>query len=314
MKLSTKFAAFIAIAAIAVPCAAQAHAPAVWPKANTCVPNKAAGSLRCTITGKVTSVGQLSMSVLSGSLTNTFAGAVPLSDLTVGAAGKLAFTLDPAAAGGAAATRYVVSGAANLASGSQIDIRFASKLTTGATFNLIHSPSLTNGGLVSDLLGDTRLHLGEERPGEHQHVDVPGGRGHQLQPGLARHGRAGREHLEQFGARCLGTCGERGGPEIRLVHAEALRGGPPVLAVREAVGADPPFDTLGVYPDARGEVFDADPGTQQGGTKPVVHTEHSPASCGTFQYPSGTFRRPETSRGRPGTRCQRPGVRAQLGI
>jgi hypothetical protein len=102
-----------------------------------------------SITGRVTNAGTLSASILSGSLNNSFAGTVNMSDLTVGAAGTLGFTLDPLAG---TSTRYLVSGPATLANGASIDVLFASKLTTAQTFNLIQSPTLTVGG---PLLGAT---------------------------------------------------------------------------------------------------------------------------------------------------------------
>jgi hypothetical protein len=105
-----------------------------------------------SITGKLTNAGALSASILSGSLINTFAGSVNMTDLTVGADGVLGFTLDPAAGG---STRYNVAGAANLAAGSSIDILFASKLASSQTFTLIDSSGLNIGGLDTSLLGDT---------------------------------------------------------------------------------------------------------------------------------------------------------------
>lgn len=101
-----------------------------------------------SITGKLTNAGSLSVSVLNGTLKNTAAGTVNLTSLTTGAGGQLGFTIDPQAASGSQATRYNVSGAANLATGSKIDIAFASKLTGAATYNLVEGASVSNGAVL----------------------------------------------------------------------------------------------------------------------------------------------------------------------
>lgn len=107
-------------------------------------------------TGRLTSSGTVAMSVQRGSLINTAAGALNLTSLNVGGLGTIGFALDPQAAPGSQVTQYVLSGGASLADGAQIDILFASKLTTSATYNLIQAAGgLTLGGLDTSLLGDT---------------------------------------------------------------------------------------------------------------------------------------------------------------
>jgi hypothetical protein len=105
------------------------------------------------LTGALTDAGGgLAVDIVKGRLTATNAQTVGLSSLNLGAAGELVMTVDPAAG---AATRFDVSGAATIASGSKIGLRFASKLTAPASFTLIKAGSLTSGGLDQSLLGST---------------------------------------------------------------------------------------------------------------------------------------------------------------
>jgi hypothetical protein len=105
------------------------------------------------LTGALTDAGGgLAVDIVKGRLTATNAQTVALSSLNLGSAAELVMSLDPAAG---AATRFDVSGAATIASGSKIGLRFASKLTGPASFTLIKAGSLTSGGLDQSLLGST---------------------------------------------------------------------------------------------------------------------------------------------------------------
>lgn len=96
--------------------------------------------------------GGLAMTVTKGRLTATNTDTVGLSTLNVGSQGELVFTADPAAG---KATRFDVAGAANIAAGAKIGLRFASKLTDTATFTLVKAGALTAGALDQSLLGAT---------------------------------------------------------------------------------------------------------------------------------------------------------------
>jgi hypothetical protein len=105
------------------------------------------------LTGALTDAGGgLAVDIVKGRLTATNAQTVSLSTLNLGAAGELIMTLDPAAG---TATRFDVSGVANLASGAKVGLRFATKLTAPASFTLIKAGTLTSGGLDQSLLGST---------------------------------------------------------------------------------------------------------------------------------------------------------------
>lgn len=106
-----------------------------------------------TLTGALTDAGGgLAMTITKGRLTATNTDTVNLTSLNVGAAGELVFTADPTTG---KATRYNVAGAANLATGAKIGLRFASKLADATTFTLIKAGSLTSGTLDQSLLGTT---------------------------------------------------------------------------------------------------------------------------------------------------------------
>ncbi|HEX5377379.1 MAG TPA: autotransporter domain-containing protein, partial [Phenylobacterium sp.] len=105
------------------------------------------------LTGALTDAGGgLAVDIVKGRLTPTNVQTVALSSLSLGAAGELVMTLDPAAG---TATRFDVQGAAALAAGAKVGLRFATKLTAPASFTLIKAGSLTSGGLDSSLLGST---------------------------------------------------------------------------------------------------------------------------------------------------------------
>ncbi|WP_340645958.1 autotransporter outer membrane beta-barrel domain-containing protein [Phenylobacterium sp.] len=105
------------------------------------------------LTGALTDAGGgLTIDIVKGRLTDTSTNAVNLTSLNLGAAGELVFTADPT---NAKATRFNVSGAASLATGSKIGLTFASKLQAPASFTLIQAGSLTTGVLDQSLLGDT---------------------------------------------------------------------------------------------------------------------------------------------------------------
>lgn len=87
-----------------------------------------------------------------GSLALSNTTTIGVTELTVGSAGDLSFTADPANAN--AVTRLQVSGAATLASGSTIGLAFKSKLAGDTTFRVIEAASLTSGGPNATLLTD----------------------------------------------------------------------------------------------------------------------------------------------------------------
>ena len=95
--------------------------------------------------------GAIDIDVL-GSLALSNTTTIGVTELTVGSAGELSFTADPANAN--AVTRLQVSGAATLASGSTIGLGFKSKLLADTTFRVIEAGTLTSGGPDSSLLTD----------------------------------------------------------------------------------------------------------------------------------------------------------------
>lgn len=105
------------------------------------------------LTGAITDAGGgLAMTITKGRLTATNADVLTLNSLNVGGSGEMVFTADPAAG---KATRFDVTGTANVATGAKIGLRFASKLTEPATYTLIKAGSLTAGTISQDLLGST---------------------------------------------------------------------------------------------------------------------------------------------------------------
>ncbi|HTI67985.1 MAG TPA: autotransporter domain-containing protein [Caulobacteraceae bacterium] len=93
----------------------------------------------------------LTIGVANGTLTNTNPATLQVQTLNVGAAGTLSFAVDSA---NARATRYQVTGAATLATGSKIGINLLSGVTTAQSYTLISSPAL-NLGSVAGLTTET---------------------------------------------------------------------------------------------------------------------------------------------------------------
>lgn len=105
------------------------------------------------MTGALTDAGGgLTVNIGKGRLTTTNTGALNLTSLNIGSTGELVLTADPAAA---KSTTLNVSGAANVATGAKIGLRFTSKLTNPTSFTLIKAGSLTAGTLDQSLLGTT---------------------------------------------------------------------------------------------------------------------------------------------------------------
>lgn len=106
-----------------------------------------------TLTGALTDAGGgLTVNIAKGRLTATNADAINLTSLSLGATGELVLTADAAAG---KATLLNVAGAANLATGSKVGLRFASKLDAPTTFTLIKASTLTAGAIDQSLLGST---------------------------------------------------------------------------------------------------------------------------------------------------------------
>lgn len=105
------------------------------------------------MTGALTDAGGgLTVNIAKGRLTATNADTINLTSLTLGATGELVLTADPIAA---KSTLLNVGGAANLATGSKVGLRFTSKLSSPTTFTLIKAGTLTSGTLDQSLLGST---------------------------------------------------------------------------------------------------------------------------------------------------------------
>lgn len=106
-----------------------------------------------TLTGAVTDAGGgLTMNIAKGRLTATNVDTLNLTSLTLGSTGELVLTADAA---GGKSTSLNVAGAANLATGSKVGLRFASKLSEPTTFTLIKAGTLTAGTIDQSLLGTT---------------------------------------------------------------------------------------------------------------------------------------------------------------
>jgi len=106
-----------------------------------------------TMVGALTKTGgTLSVDVTNGSLTVNNAGATSLTSLNVGATSTLVMTVDPTSGG---ATRFDVSGTANINTGAKIGLRFATKLLSPATYTLIKATTLNAGAIDQVLLGTT---------------------------------------------------------------------------------------------------------------------------------------------------------------
>ena len=105
------------------------------------------------MTGALTDAGGgLTVDIAKGRLTATNIGNINLTSLDLGANGELVLTADPASG---QSTLLNVAGGANLATGSKIGLRFASKLNEATTFTLVKAGALTAGALDESLLDTT---------------------------------------------------------------------------------------------------------------------------------------------------------------
>ncbi|MFC3067763.1 autotransporter outer membrane beta-barrel domain-containing protein [Phenylobacterium soli] len=104
-----------------------------------------------SVAGKLTdSDGRLTIDVENGRLALANTGALQVSALTLGPKAVLAVTIDPVAN---TATRFDVSGAASLASGSSVELSLASLLKGAKSFELIKAASLQAGAVGTSLMG-----------------------------------------------------------------------------------------------------------------------------------------------------------------
>jgi len=122
-----------------------------------------AGQDRLSISGGGTVVGAISdadgrldIDVSNGSLFATQTSTVAISSLNVGADGTLLFNVDPAAD---AAGGFNVSGAANVATGASLGVRFASLLDEPERFTLLTAGELNVGELDQSLLEENSPYL-----------------------------------------------------------------------------------------------------------------------------------------------------------
>jgi outer membrane autotransporter protein len=105
------------------------------------------------MTGALTDAGGgLTVNIGKGRLTTTNIGAINLTSLDVGATGELVLTADPASG---QSTFLNVAGAANLAAGSKVGLRFNTKLDEARTFTLIKAGALSAGAVDQSLLDTT---------------------------------------------------------------------------------------------------------------------------------------------------------------
>ena len=109
------------------------------------------------VTGAIKNAdGLLDINIGKGTLNATQTGVVGVTSLNVGAEGTLLVTLDPAtsASGG-----FNVSGAATLATGSTLGVRFASLLEGPERFDIITAGSLNVGQIDQSLLSGSSPYL-----------------------------------------------------------------------------------------------------------------------------------------------------------
>jgi outer membrane autotransporter protein len=105
------------------------------------------------MTGALTDAGGgLTVNIAKGRLTATNTDVINLTSLSLASTGELVLTADPT---GGKSTSLNVAGAANLATGSKVGLRFTSKLTAPTTFTLIKAGALTTGTIDQSLLGST---------------------------------------------------------------------------------------------------------------------------------------------------------------
>lgn len=100
--------------------------------------------------------GALSVNVANGTLDSRGTTALNLTTLNIGADGRLLISLDPANATGGT---FNVSGAATLATGAELGVRFNSLLTAPARYNLIDAGTLNLGSIDLGSIGDNSPYL-----------------------------------------------------------------------------------------------------------------------------------------------------------
>lgn len=103
------------------------------------------------VTGAVTADGgTLGLSIASGALQIDSANRLNLTSLNLGAQSSLILTVDPASGTN---TTLDVAGAATVADGAKLGLRFISLLQGTATYTLIHATRLSAGVIDTSLLG-----------------------------------------------------------------------------------------------------------------------------------------------------------------
>lgn len=112
--------------------------------------------------------GQLDIGVSNGQLVATQSGAQTISNLTLGDKGSLVVTVDPAAGG---ANGFNVTGAANLATGSTVGVRFNSLIQDPTRFSLIRAGTLNVGAFDQSAIQDSSPYLFVVNAG----ADIPAG-------------------------------------------------------------------------------------------------------------------------------------------
>lgn len=100
--------------------------------------------------------GALSVDIANGTLDSRGTTALNLTSLNIGADGRLLISLDPAAGTGGT---FNVAGAANLATGAELGVRFNSLLAAPTRFNLIDAGTLTLGTVDLSTIGDNSPYL-----------------------------------------------------------------------------------------------------------------------------------------------------------
>lgn len=107
------------------------------------------GSGATVVGGLSATGGDVAVSLSGGTLAITSTNAVNLTSLSTTSGSTLTFTVDPAAN---VATQLNVSGAANLASGTKLGVRFASLLTGSQTYTVVRAGQLSVGSFDTSLL------------------------------------------------------------------------------------------------------------------------------------------------------------------
>lgn len=100
--------------------------------------------------------GALSINIANGTLDSLRTTALNLTTLDIGADGRLLISLDPENSTGGT---FNVSGAATLATGAELGVRFNSLLTTPSRFDLIDAGTLNLGNVDLSTIGDNSPYL-----------------------------------------------------------------------------------------------------------------------------------------------------------